>query len=225
RVGGSQMIPVHARIIAATNKDLKVLVNEGTFRDDLYFRLKVVPITMPPLRERKEDIPLLMNAFLKEYSKENNKKIVGFSPEAQDAIMRNNWPGNVRELRASIEGAVALARTERIGLKDLPLSVQFYQREPVVPGFGDGGAKSFALGDRSGGGGANGEAGFASAHASSDASLAAGSQNLNLEQMEKAFIVEALRRSSGNRTEAARLLGISRRTLHRKIHELQLEDS
>ncbi|PTX94687.1 transcriptional regulator [Verrucomicrobia bacterium LW23] len=260
RVGGSANIPVHARIIAATNKDLKEMVKQGTFRDDLYFRLNVVSITMPVLRERRDDIPLLINAFLKEFAKQNNKNIAGFSQEALDAILRYEWPGNVRELRSAIEGAVALARTDRIGLKDLPFAVQSPLAGAIqVPGFGGigPGARGTSSAAAAGPGMGMG-AGSASAAATAPSqdiagaasqgytaprlagggtagalvvtgaaadALAEGAQDLNLEHMEKAFIVEALRRAGSNRTEAARLLGISRRTLHRKIHELHLEDS
>src|SRR5471032_3296815 len=120
RVGSNQNIKVDVRVIAATNKNLETLVREGKFRDDLFYRLDVVPIHLPPLRERREDIPLLINAFIQEYAKQNEKRITGLSADAQDILLRYNWPGNIRELRATIERAVILCRGERIGVRDLP---------------------------------------------------------------------------------------------------------
>src|SRR5205814_4821360 len=103
RVGVNQTLRADVRLIAATNKNLETLVREGKFRDDLFFRLNVVRIVMPPLRERKEDIPLLVRGFLKQFSKANNKDIVDLTPEAMNALLTYNWPGNVRELRTAIE--------------------------------------------------------------------------------------------------------------------------
>src|SRR5271170_1743 len=120
RVGGNQNIKVDVRVVAATNKNLEAMVREGRFRDDLFYRLDVVPIHLPPLRERREDIPLLMNAFLQEFARQNGKKITGLSADAQEALQRYDWPGNVRELRAAIEHGVALCRGERLGVRDLP---------------------------------------------------------------------------------------------------------
>ena len=122
------------RVVAATNKNLEALVREGKFRDDLFYRLDVVPIHLPPLRERREDIPLLTSAFLQEFARQNNKKITGFSADAQEALQRYDWPGNVRELRAAIEHAVALCRGERIGLRDLPAARARARRScPAAP--------------------------------------------------------------------------------------------
>src|SRR5271170_4862177 len=124
RVGSNQNIKVDVRVIAATNKNLEAMVREGKFRDDLFYRLDVVPIHLPPLRDRREDIPLLIDAFLKEFSKQNQKKITGLSAEAQEILLRYDWPGNIRELRATIERAVVLCRGERIGVRDLPERIQ-----------------------------------------------------------------------------------------------------
>src|ERR1700677_89408 len=124
RVGSNQNIKVDVRVVAATNKNLEALVREGKFRDDLFYRLDVVPIHLPPLRDRREDIPLLIDAFLKEFSKQNQKKITGLSADAQEALQRYDWPGNIRELRATIERAVVLCRGERIGVRDLPERIQ-----------------------------------------------------------------------------------------------------
>ncbi|HEX4141649.1 MAG TPA: sigma-54 dependent transcriptional regulator [Candidatus Methylacidiphilales bacterium] len=192
RVGSNQTIKVDARVIAATNKNLKAMVREGKFREDLFYRLDVVPIELPPLRARREDIPLLVDTFLKEFARANQRKIAGVSADAQEALQKYAWPGNVRELRATIERAVVLCRGERIGLRDLSPEVQ----GRPAPGLGD---------DR---------------HVAASGGT---SQNLNLEEMEKAFIQQALKLTDGNVTEAAKLLGISRRTLHRKIKTYKLE--
>jgi DNA-binding NtrC family response regulator len=164
------------------------MVREGKFRDDLFYRLDVVPIHLPPLRERREDIPLLINAFVREFARQNNKRITGLSADAQDALQRYEWPGNIRELRASIEHAVALCRGERIGVRDLPARVLGKPGDPPAAGRPHPGGETYSS-----------------------------SSHLNLEAMEKNFILQALRLTDGNVTEAARLLAISRRTLHRKI--------
>jgi two-component system response regulator HydG len=120
RVGGERTVPVDVRIVAATNKDLPTEVKEGRFREDLYYRLNVICITMPPLRDRQEDIPLLAHHFLNTYSQKNNKGITGITREAVDALQCWSWPGNVRELENAIERAVVLCREDNIGLDDLP---------------------------------------------------------------------------------------------------------
>ena len=191
RVGSNTTIKVDVRVVAATNKNLEAMVREGKFRDDLFYRLDVVPIHLPPLRERREDIPLLINTFLQEFSKQNQKKISGLSAEAQETLQRYDWPGNIRELRATIERAVVLCRGERIGLRDLPGRVQ---------GLPDGAARS-----------------------SSNGATTVSAASLNLEKMEKSFIEQALRLTDGNVTDAAKMLGISRRTLHRKIKTYQMD--
>lgn len=123
RVGGEQTIEVDVRVIAATNKNLEEEIKKGNFRDDLFFRLNVVHIEVPPLRERKEDIPLLVNAFLDEFNKENNRSIKGISSQAKKAIQSYDWPGNIRELRNCIESAVVMCTTDEIQLEDLPSNV------------------------------------------------------------------------------------------------------
>jgi DNA-binding NtrC family response regulator len=193
RVGSNQNIKVDVRVVAATNKHLESMVREGKFRDDLFYRLDVVPIHLPPLRERREDIPLLTNAFVREFAQQNQKRITGLSAEAQVALQRYEWPGNIRELRAALEHAVALCRGERLGLRDLPERIQ---------GKPDPGSRTYPGG-------------------TTDVS----SGDLNLEKMERAFIEQALRATDRNVTEAARLLGISRRTLHRKINSYKIDPS
>jgi len=186
RVGGNQTLTADIRLVAATNKDLAGLVAEGKFRDDLYFRLNVVQITIPPLRVRKEDLPLLVTAFLKESSKENGKPLREFAPEAMACILDYDWPGNVRELRGAIEHAVVMCTSARMGARDLPACV----RESPQSTF------------------------------SSD--LSQERDGLNLHQSERTLIFRALEESGGNRTAAARRLGISRRTLHRRLKELKV---
>src|SRR2546423_2963726 len=124
RVGGNQMLRADVRLIAATNKNLEQLVREGKFRDDLFFRLNVVRITMPPLRERKEDIPLLVRGFFRHFCKDNDKPLVDLTSDAMDALLSYNWPGNVRELRTAIEHGVVMATGPKITLRDLPMAVR-----------------------------------------------------------------------------------------------------
>src|SRR5438309_6613012 len=124
RVGGNQTLKADVRLIAATNKNLETLVREGKFRDDLFFRLNVVRITMPPLRERKDDIPLLVRAFVRHFAKLNEKEVVDLAPEAMNALLTYNWPGNVRELRTAIEHGVVMATGTKITVRDLPSAVR-----------------------------------------------------------------------------------------------------
>jgi len=124
RVGGEETLEVDVRIVAATNRDLKAEVEKGTFREDLYYRLNVVNIQVPALRERKEDIPLLATAFLKEFARENGKQIDGIDPRARTALYSYDWPGNVRELRNCMESAVVFAKGSVITLDDLPPTVR-----------------------------------------------------------------------------------------------------
>ncbi len=123
RVGGTEIIKVDVRIISATNIDLKKAVEEGKFREDLYYRLNVIPVFLPPLRERKEDIPVLIEHFLKTYNQQFRKKIKGFSPLAMEYLLNYHWPGNVRELRNIVERLVALEKDEIIGQERLPLDI------------------------------------------------------------------------------------------------------
>ena len=132
RVGGEETIETDVRIVAATNRDLKKEIAEGRFREDLYYRLNVVNIHVPPLRERKDDIPLLAMAFLKEFSKENGKGIEGFEPKARSALYSYAWPGNIRELRNCVESAVVMARGSLIALDDLPPTLSAAQGEADV---------------------------------------------------------------------------------------------
>jgi two-component system, NtrC family, response regulator AtoC len=185
RVGGNQSISADVRLIAATNRDLAALVREGKFREDLYYRLNVVQIRVAPLRERKEDIPLLANTFLKEICERDGKAFRPLSPEAMETLLRYDWPGNVRELKGAIDSGVTLATGNQITVRDLPLTVR---------------GVSGGLAPREGG----------------------TQDQVNIHDNEIRLIMRALDESGGNRTEAAKKLGISRRTLHRRLKELQL---
>jgi DNA-binding NtrC family response regulator len=188
RVGSNKTLTADVRLITATNKNLADMVKSGAFREDLYFRLRVVEVKLPPLRERRMDIPLLVQAFLHRFATENEKSVKEIKPEAMDALLSYTWPGNVRELEAAMESAVVLCRGDRITLRDLPANI----RERELPGT------------------ANEVPGlFVPAETVKDA--------------EKQLIVRALKESNGNRTRAARRIGMSRRTLHRKLHEYGLE--
>ncbi len=192
RVGGNQTLRADVRIIAATNKNLEKLVREGKFRDDLFFRLNVVRITMPPLCERKDDIPLLVRSFLRHFSQANEKQIVDLTTEAMNAILTYDWPGNVRELRTAIEHGVVMATGPKITLRDLPMAVRHAAGILLPRGISP--AKAF--GEKA--------------------------SPLDLHETERKLILQALATSKGNVTAAAKKLGISRRTLHRKINEMNL---
>ena len=128
RVGSSRPIAINVRLLAATHRDLEALVRAGRFRDDLYYRINVVTISLPPLRERREDIPPLLDRFVEKFSRQNGKRINGVTREAREALLRYDYPGNVRELENLVERAVVLTRDEVIGLEDLPLSVKETER-------------------------------------------------------------------------------------------------
>ena len=193
RVGGNQTLRADVRIIAATNKNLEKLVREGKFRDDLFFRLNVVRLHMPPLRERKEDIPLLVRGFLRHFSKVNDKPLLELTVDAMDALLTYDWPGNVRELRTAIEHGVVMATGPKITVRDLPINV----RQAAVASHPRGISPSKAFSERT--------------------------SPLDLHETERKLILQALATSKGNVTAAAKKLGISRRTLHRKINEMNTE--
>jgi len=192
RVGGNQTLRADVRLIAATNKNLEQLVREGKFRDDLYFRLNVVRIVMPPLRERKEDIPILVRGFLRHFCKENQKPLLELTPDAMDALLAYDWPGNIRELRTAIEHGVVMATGKQITLRDLPTAV----RQAATAKLPGGVSPTEAFGEKT--------------------------SPLDLHETERRLIAQALAATNGNVTAAAKKLGISRRTLHRKINEMNL---
>jgi two-component system response regulator AtoC len=203
RVGGSKPIKVDVRVVAATNKNLGRMVEAGKFREDLYFRLNVVNIHMPPLRERLEDVPVLARAFLKELAKENRREVSEIMPDAMDLMESYPWPGNVRELRTAIEHGVVMCSSKKLSIRHLPASLR--SAPLVLPG--PGGSSAVKSGE-------NVEP------------VRPGSQfpaDLTLAKVEAAYIQEAVRRSGRNRSAAAKLLGISRRTLHRKLVEMGIE--
>ncbi|MGB5694372.1 MAG: sigma-54 dependent transcriptional regulator [Polyangiales bacterium] len=137
RVGGNQTVRVNVRVVAATNRDLRSLVDDGRFREDLYFRLKVVVLEVPPLRARPSDIPLLADHFLRLYADENGKQVHGFTPRAREALLAYPWPGNVRELQHAIEQAVVLTDKDVVSMEDLPIGPHDLHAEPLsllVPG-------------------------------------------------------------------------------------------
>jgi two-component system response regulator AtoC len=184
RVGSNKTQTADVRLIAATNKNLEELVKAGTFREDLFFRLRVVEITLPPLRERPGDIPLLASRFLQEFAKENGKSVNDFTADALEWLMHYSWPGNVRELRTAMEHAVVLCRGDRISVRDLPrqISIGAKNETPLLQ-----------------------------------------QNDLTVKDAEKQLIMRALKENDGNRTLAAKKIGMSRRTFHRKLHTYHLE--
>jgi len=175
RVGGNELIKADIRVVSATNKDLRRAIEEGEFREDLYYRLNVVTIELPPLRGRKEDIPLLAECFLNKFVLENQKEVTGFSPEATEFLLSYDWPGNVRELENSIERAVILARDSLITAGDLPHENMLAARSASI--------------------------------------------EKDLREVEKGHILNVLREADGNYSKAARILGISRMTLYKKVRQ------
>jgi two-component system response regulator AtoC len=192
RVGGSEPVEVDIRLIAASNRDLRALAAEGKFREDLYFRLDVVNVHLPPLRERAEDIPILCQHFLKEFSEKNSKPLDGITAETCDLMAAYRWPGNVRELRNTVEKMVVLARGPKLTPRDIPRHIREAVKRPAEAG------------------------GHPLPAAESPASLA---------DVERRLIEETLGRCGGNVTRAAAELGVSRRTLHRKLNAWKAEDA
>ncbi len=185
RVGGTKTIKVDVRLIAATNKTLIEEVKKQNFREDLYYRINVIYLKMPPLRERKEDIPPLVQAFLRQYGMQNSRKIGAIDKEAMAALIRYDWPGNVRELKNIIERMIVLNTGDRLTLEQVPEDVRGSRNSPT--------------------------------------NLITASGITTLTDAEKEMIRESLKETRGNKSKAAEKLGISRRTLYRKIEEYQLE--
>jgi len=179
RVGGNETVTVNVRVVAATNQDLRTLVDDGKFREDLYFRLKVVVLDVPPIRARPSDIPLLADHFLRLYADENAKQVRGFTPRARDALLAYPWPGNVRELQHAIEQAVVLCESDLIGTEDLAIEPPDREVEPLsllVPG-------------------------------------------VTLAEVERYTIMRTLEAVGGSPTKAARILGVSKRTIQYRLQE------
>jgi DNA-binding NtrC family response regulator len=186
RLGGTRTIKVDVRLIAATNRDLRAALEQGTFREDLYYRLNVVPIDIAPLRERKEDIPDLVNLFISQFMGESSKPVEAIAPEAMQILVNYHWPGNVRELQNIVERACALAKGSVLGVADIHLDVR-----PTKA--------------------ANGAGGFLP-------------DGMTLEQWEDEMVQEALRRANGNKSQAARLLGLSRNALRYRLSKIGIAD-
>ncbi|MBI2060155.1 MAG: sigma-54-dependent Fis family transcriptional regulator [Nitrospirae bacterium] len=185
RVGGDRTISVDVRVIAATHRNIEALVDQGKFRDDLLYRLKVITLEVPPLRDRKEDIPLLVEAFIQVTSEENHKTIRSVEPAALEHLVNYRWPGNVRELRNVIEQMVVLGHSPTLGVNDLPHPIRGAANESESDGFRV-------------------------------------TPGLTMQEIEKMAIQSALSAQEGNRTQAAKSLGIGLRTLQRKLKEYGL---
>jgi two-component system response regulator HydG len=182
RVGGEKVLTVDVRVVAATNKNLSEQVAKGSFREDLYYRLNVIELEIPPLRKRQEDIPLLAQHFIQHFAEKNRKQIKGFTPGAMDALIRYQWPGNVRELMNAVERGVVLSRAEYLDIDDLPFirSLAQSQADPLQI-------------------------------------MEQANEDMSLDAVEKATILKALKSADGNKSETARRLGITRKTLHKKL--------
>ena len=184
RVGGSQTIEVDVRIVAATNRNLEEEVKAGRFREDLYYRLNIIHIQVPPLRERKDDIPLLISNFIDRFAKENGKTITGVDAKARSALYKYDWPGNIRQLQNCIESAVVICSGSEITLADLPPTIS---------------------------------------QADADAQIMV-PMGITMDEAEKIIIQENLAALKGNKSKTAEVLGIGRKTLHRKLNEYGLAD-
>jgi len=182
RVGGDEVLKVDVRVIAATNRNLIQDLARGRFREDLYYRLNVVTLHVPPLRDRREDIPLLAQHFLDRFAEQNHRTIRGFTPQAVDRLLKYNWPGNVRELMNAVERGVVLSRSEYLDETELPL----------IPDAGNATEQKIM-------------------------SNSVPTSETPLEEVEKTTIIRMLAAVEGNKSEAARRLGITRRTLHQKL--------
>jgi DNA-binding NtrC family response regulator len=186
RLGGTRTVKVDVRLIAATNRDLREALEQGTFREDLYYRLNVVPMDIAPLRQRKEDIPDLVNLFISRFAGDSGKPVDGITPEAMQILVNYHWPGNVRELQNIIERACALAKGTVLKVEDIHLDLR--------PARALNGAGNFLP------------------------------EGMTLEQWEDEMIRESLRRANGNKSQAARLLGLSRNALRYRLSKIGIAD-
>jgi two-component system response regulator HydG len=205
RIGSNESRKIDVRLISATNKNLEEQVKSGKFREDLYYRLKVIEIHLPALRERVSDIPMLAQSFLKEFAQQHSKEATGFDGRAMTALMQHDWPGNVRELRNVVEEMVVLGQGKLLTANELPPNLQ-----KLAPSF------------------AEDSAGKPSAVSMPALSAAAGGNGVSslvgmtMEQIEREIIKETLARNEGNRERTAKMLAIGERTLYRKIKEYGL---
>jgi two-component system response regulator AtoC len=185
-VGGGKEIPIDLRLIAATHRDLEDAIEQGQFREDLYFRLNVIQMALPPLRARGNDVLLIAQSFIETYAKQAGRAVVGLTPEAAERLSSYAWPGNVRELRNAIERAVALTRHENITVDDLPERIRAYKVSHVLV-------------------------------ASHDPE-----ELVNLAEVEKRYIARVLGAVGGNKSSAAKILGIDRTTLYKKLQQYKI---
>jgi DNA-binding NtrC family response regulator len=187
RVGGTHELSVDVRVIAATNRDLRAMVSDGRFRDDLYYRINVLSIDVPPLRERREDIPVLIDYFLKKHTKNTSRLITGLTPETRKLMIDYSWPGNVRQLESAIERAILLAENDKITLEDLPTEV----RQEVGP--------------------------------AADGTFKLPAEGINFEDVERNLITQAMEQTDYNITKAAKLLGLTFRTLQYRLEKFGIK--
>jgi DNA-binding NtrC family response regulator len=187
RVGGTHEISVDVRVIAATNRDLRAMVSDGRFRDDLYYRINVLSIDVPPLRERREDIPVLIDYFLKKHTKNTSRLITGLTSETRKLMIEYSWPGNVRQLESAIERAILLAESDKITLEDLPTEV----RQEVGP--------------------------------ASEGAFKLPAEGINFEDVERNLITQAMEQTDYNITKAAKLLGLTFRTLQYRLEKFGIK--
>ena len=187
RVGGTHELNVDVRVIAATNRDLRAMVSDGRFRDDLYYRINVLSIDVPPLRERREDIPVLIDYFLKKHTKNASRPVTGLTPETKKLMNEYSWPGNVRQLESAIERAILLSEGDLITLEDLPTEV----RQDVGP--------------------------------ASDSAFKLPAEGINFEDVERNLITQAMEQTDYNITKAAKLLGLTFRTLQYRLEKFNIK--
>jgi transcriptional regulator with PAS, ATPase and Fis domain len=183
RVGGTKAIKIDVRVVAATNRDLRAMVADGRFRDDLYYRLNVLSVDVPPLRERKEDIPVLIDFFLKKHTRNTSRLVRGLNAETNKLMLNYSWPGNVRQLESAIERAILLCEGDMIAIEDLPLEVR-QEARPV-----------------------------------SDGAFKLPAEGISFEDVERDLITQAMEQTDYNITKAAKLLGLTFRTLQYRLEK------
>jgi DNA-binding NtrC family response regulator len=186
RVGGSRPLKVDVRVIAATNRDLEAMVKDGRFREDLYYRLNIIPINLPPLRGRRDDIPILIEFFISKHSRNSPRKIKGLTASARNLLMNYSWPGNVRQLESAIERAILLCEGDEISVEDLPLEI----RQESSP--------------------------------SSNFNFKLPPEGISFEELEQSLITQAMEQTGWNITRAAKLLGLSFRTLQYRLEKFDM---
>jgi len=187
RVGGTHEISVDVRVIAATNRDLRAMVADGGFRDDLYYRINVLSIDVPPLRERREDIPVLIDYFLRKHTNNSSRPVSGLTPETKKLMNEYGWPGNVRQLESAIERAILLSEGDLITVEDLPTEV----RQDVGP--------------------------------ASEGAFKLPAEGINFEDVERNLITQAMEQTDYNITKAAKLLGLTFRTLQYRLEKFGIK--